>query len=155
MPATLLNKILWHSCFPMNFTKFLRTPFFIKHLWWLLLSVSYAVSPILTDDSWNKKTRIKGVFIFDYLFSATFLITFACRTMKFHLRSNILKAVYCINNGWKTLIIFAKHSIQDVWQGLERAVGLLFCCCFVSFWFSFRNIDHVVCVVSIFTLLDF
>ena len=26
-----------HSCFPVNFVKFLRTPFFIEHLWWLLL----------------------------------------------------------------------------------------------------------------------
>ena len=27
-PATLLKKRLWHRCFPMNFVKFLRTPFF-------------------------------------------------------------------------------------------------------------------------------
>ena len=26
-PATLLKKRLWHRCFPLNFTKFLRTPF--------------------------------------------------------------------------------------------------------------------------------
>ena len=26
-PATLLKKIFWHSCFPVNFAKFLRTPF--------------------------------------------------------------------------------------------------------------------------------
>ena len=26
-PATLLKKRLWHSCFPVNFVKFLRTPF--------------------------------------------------------------------------------------------------------------------------------
>ena len=26
-PATLLKKILWHRCFPVNFAKFLRTPF--------------------------------------------------------------------------------------------------------------------------------
>ena len=36
-PATLLKKRLWHRCFPMNFGKFLRTPFYIEHLWWLLL----------------------------------------------------------------------------------------------------------------------
>ena len=28
-PATLLKKRLWHRCFPVNFAKFLRTPFFI------------------------------------------------------------------------------------------------------------------------------
>ena len=36
-PATLLIKRQWHRCFPANFVKFLRTPFFIEHLWWLLL----------------------------------------------------------------------------------------------------------------------
>ena len=36
-PATLLKKRLWHRCFPVNFAKFLRTTFFIEHLWWLLL----------------------------------------------------------------------------------------------------------------------
>ena len=36
-PATLLKKRLWRRCFPVNFVKFLRTPFFIEHLWWLLL----------------------------------------------------------------------------------------------------------------------
>ena len=36
-PENLLKKRLWHNCFPVNFMKFLRTPFFIEHLWWLLL----------------------------------------------------------------------------------------------------------------------
>ena len=35
--ATLLKKKFWHRCFPVNFAKFIRTPFFKKHLWWLLL----------------------------------------------------------------------------------------------------------------------
>ena len=26
-------------CFPMNFVKFLRTHFYIEHLWWLLLKL--------------------------------------------------------------------------------------------------------------------
>ena len=29
--ATLLKKRLWHSCFPLNFTKFLRTPFLTEN----------------------------------------------------------------------------------------------------------------------------
>ena len=36
-PATLLKRRPWHRCFPVNFEKFLRTPFFTEHLWWLLL----------------------------------------------------------------------------------------------------------------------
>ena len=34
-PAALLKKR--HRCLPVNFAKFLRTPFYTKHLWWLLL----------------------------------------------------------------------------------------------------------------------
>ena len=37
-PATLFKKRLWHRCFPVNFAKFLRPPFFTEHLWWLLLN---------------------------------------------------------------------------------------------------------------------
>ena len=39
-PATLLEKRLWHSYFPVNFVKFLRTPLPIGHLWWLLLDIA-------------------------------------------------------------------------------------------------------------------
>ena len=39
-PATLLNKRLWHRCFPVNFSKILTTSFFTEHLPWLLLSAS-------------------------------------------------------------------------------------------------------------------
>ena len=37
--ATLLKKRLWHRCFPANFVKFLRTPFYEEHFWWLLLKI--------------------------------------------------------------------------------------------------------------------
>ena len=36
-PATLLKKRLWHRCFPVNFAKFLRTPFLQNTSWRLLL----------------------------------------------------------------------------------------------------------------------
>ena len=38
-PANLLKLRLWHSCFPVNFVKFLRTSFLIEHLLWLLLKI--------------------------------------------------------------------------------------------------------------------
>ena len=31
------KKRLWNRCFPVNFVKFLKTPFFIEHFWWLVL----------------------------------------------------------------------------------------------------------------------
>ena len=39
-PATLLRNRIWHRCFPVNFEKFLRTPFLTEHLLWLLVHVS-------------------------------------------------------------------------------------------------------------------
>ena len=30
-------RVSWHRCFPVNLANSLRTPFFIEHLWWLLL----------------------------------------------------------------------------------------------------------------------
>ena len=40
------NKVagLWRRCFSLNFTKFLRAPIFIEHLWWLFLP---------TDRNWT------------------------------------------------------------------------------------------------------
>ena len=32
-PATVLKRRLWHRLFPVNFAKFLRTPFFTEHHW--------------------------------------------------------------------------------------------------------------------------
>ena len=36
-PATLLKRRLWHKCFPVSFTKSLRTPFLQNTSGWLLL----------------------------------------------------------------------------------------------------------------------
>ena len=44
--------IKWHRCFPVNFVKFLKTPFFKEHLWWLLLNVIWKIIVIIN-------TRIK------------------------------------------------------------------------------------------------
>ena len=37
LQATLLKKRPWHRCFPVNFVKFLKSPFLTEHLRWLLL----------------------------------------------------------------------------------------------------------------------
>ena len=60
------QKGLWHSCFPANFAKFLRIPFIIEHLWWLLLfirrnsirkfhfTVKYKVSTRWISKKWSR-----------------------------------------------------------------------------------------------------
>ena len=47
-PTILLKKTLWHRCFLVNFEKFLRTPFFIDYLWWLLLKRDFLLPITLT-----------------------------------------------------------------------------------------------------------
>ena len=43
--ATFLKKRLWNKCFPVNFVKFLRTPFLTKQLQWLLLHQRAKMGP--------------------------------------------------------------------------------------------------------------
>ena len=40
-PATLLKMRLWHRCFPVNFVKFLRTPYFTEHAWTTASGICY------------------------------------------------------------------------------------------------------------------
>ena len=74
-PATLLKKRLWHRCFPVNFVKFLRTPFLTEHLPWLLLYMrlawDYYSSALMfftpCSPFWNRRKTImielmKGLF---------------------------------------------------------------------------------------------
>ena len=46
--CNLLKKRLWHRSFPVNSFKFLGTPFYIEHLWWLLLNYAIKFHNILT-----------------------------------------------------------------------------------------------------------
>ena len=71
MPATLLKKRLWHRCFPVNFTKFLRTPFFTERLQWLLLlvvisSLSLDLLKICVDNFKKELSFISFYFSFQW-----------------------------------------------------------------------------------------
>ena len=46
---SLLKKRLWHRYFPVNFAKFLRTPFLKQHLWWLLLMQNIMICWLLQE----------------------------------------------------------------------------------------------------------
>ena len=50
-PTTLLKKRLWHRCFPVNFAKFLRTPFLQNTSGRLLLNLTKARLDLLTKVS--------------------------------------------------------------------------------------------------------
>ena len=51
--VTLLKKRLWHGCFPVNFAKFLWTPFLAEHLRWLLLNIGLTFVTFVSTYSWE------------------------------------------------------------------------------------------------------
>ena len=62
--ATLLKKRLWHMCFPVNFAKFLRTPFLQNISGRLLLSFEYKlfeISAILRSVSTSLPYSVKWI----------------------------------------------------------------------------------------------
>ena len=56
MPATLFKKRLWHWCFSVNFTKFLRPPFFKEHFRWLFLMLENLAPAFI----WHKQFSYSG-----------------------------------------------------------------------------------------------
>ena len=70
-PATLLKKRHWHRCFPVNFVMLLGTPFFTKHLRWLLL-LDYDGSPVKA--LWNIRLKCQWhIFGSSYMSLTNFL----------------------------------------------------------------------------------
>ena len=62
-PATLLKKRLWRRWFPVNFVRFLRTPFLKEHLWWLLLKLFGMVqNENLTEEIDLQEFHVKTLF---------------------------------------------------------------------------------------------
>ena len=75
-PATLFKKRLWHMCFPLNFMKFLRTPFLTEHLRWLLLfflNVSFITSHTLHFMLFTSTSTSTYFFVFNFVIRRSFL----------------------------------------------------------------------------------
>ena len=79
--ATSFKKRLWHSCFPVNFVKFLKTSFYIEHLWFLLLMFRW-VTCILRG-MFFKTTSRKLLLIFNrepVIYTPSLLLKFPPKT---------------------------------------------------------------------------
>ena len=70
-PATLVKRRLWHRFFPVNFAKFLRTPFIIEHLWWQLLSIIL----YLSQSTIEEKKQLQNQVVWGCLTSSIFAFT--------------------------------------------------------------------------------
>ena len=68
-PATLLKKRLWHRHFPVNFTKFLRTPFHRAPLGdcFLMLQIRIFLENIFIENWWSEKKEWSTETTFNHL----------------------------------------------------------------------------------------
>ena len=74
---TLLEKSLWHKCFPVNFAKFLRTPIFTEHLRWLLLHFqisNFCQTSFFHELPFHKRAQISQKIIFKSMTSVEMII---------------------------------------------------------------------------------
>ena len=133
----LIKKRLWYMCFPVNFAKFLRTPFHIEHLWWLLLFIDAVYY-----------TVYYAVYYTVY-YTILFIAPFHCAILNFEKKIPLLtkeffsrsfhsckifhKTVSCVKNRTKRQFDQIKYisriwlnrreksSIPDVWLGSKYA----------------------------------
>ena len=60
-PATLLKRRLWHRCFPVNFAKFLRTPFLQNTSGQLLQTITSIALKLPTGQFINFNGALSGL----------------------------------------------------------------------------------------------
>ena len=86
-PATSLKKRLWYRCFPVNFVKFLRTPFVIEHLRWLLLETVVAMPGfsicLITLNIWQGFEYDSGVNMLRYCYNNIIIVVANVITLEF------------------------------------------------------------------------
>ena len=94
--AILLKKRLWRRCFLLNFVKFLRTPIFIEHLWWLLIWLYYLNLKNLPVNGYRSVTLFTNSFLYQ-LTHICWKISEPCRNFLLFFRkiqiSNVIRTV--------------------------------------------------------------
>ena len=74
-PVTLFKERLWHRCFPVNFVKFLRTPFWHNTSEWLFLKVSASQEDSIIQQNPSTKHIKEFSRIMNYYFCENFKTT--------------------------------------------------------------------------------
>ena len=76
--------MLWHSCFPVNFAKFLRISFFTEHLRWLLQFLATALCLFGKWPHGQKHNFYKS-------WSTVMIVYFSFQTWDIFIRPGLLK----------------------------------------------------------------
>ena len=123
-PATLLIKRFWCSCFPVNFVKFLRIPFFIEHLWWRkYLTRKYLTA--LACKLFSQKHSIPLCYLRSYVYCGHNLFRVRCVT-SLYVSSALLSYVKNALLDWKSSaanheLIFPHSQVHYYAKLLERS----------------------------------
>ena len=104
-PATLLKKILWRRCFPVNFAKFLRTSFLQNTYRRLLLFLNSLSTDPLTFSLANFLKFLWKTFPFFSLLLETCLEPRQTSRME-----------HFSENSWRLKVAKEKNSVIDLWQ---------------------------------------
>ena len=123
--ATLLKKRLWHRWFPVNFAKFLRTPFLTEHLWWLLLKSKSKLRTMCRKNHENFKNsklgcNLTGSYKKEYIHRHFYIQLSFCIWRHFYIQRlflyyrTFLHSFISWYSGWKKWIkgLFMKVLVQ-------------------------------------------
>ena len=61
--CNFIKKSLWHRCFPVNFAKFLRTPFLTEHLRWLFQPILSFMYALIIKQMHNQVHNLRWLFL--------------------------------------------------------------------------------------------
>ena len=114
--CNFIKKTLQHRCFPVYIAKFLRTPFFTEHLWWLFLHCA----GYCFVQSWPKQTKTKLCKLFSFKIIAARSRSilhkiFSCAVLSQMYLENIEYTIFLCNvssqlGRHKLSVYFAKKS---------------------------------------------
>ena len=88
--VSLLKKRLWHTCLPVNFAKFLRTPFLQNFSGRLLLGF-FNICICNGEKCWIKVIFMPGNLIYEVNFADRYVLICHSQYIKFKLRNGILR----------------------------------------------------------------
>ena len=127
-PVTLLNKRPSHRCFSVNFVKFLRSPFFIEHLWWLLLNLAQPYRQLLLGIT-TLKTFVNhtGLWETENLHDLEKHYTNATSTLSMQLNFHNLEVFIDVLSFVKTEIIFEFCDIVLNIADLSKLLFIILC----------------------------
>ena len=116
MPESLLKKRLWHRSFPVNFVKFLRSPFFTEHLQWLCFWRILTLSRLFKLQQRKERDHPLSLCLTTFLAHSQ---TFRCLIRSF--------ASFCIWNIHLTfLIVMTRLLLVTITPHLEISIWLNF-----------------------------